>query len=133
MQNKKIKAPTWFQDLYSEAEEEKKDLFEYLSSVIGYGPEWCEQNIRNCLEKLGSEDREHTIERLGKLDTITRYAWSRFYYENWNQLKDYLKRGASEYNLKKKIIEFSSPNIFQRFSNQANKLKRKIKDKISVL
>jgi len=130
--SKKIKAPKWFQDLYNEAEEERKDLFEYLSGVIGYGPEWCEKNIRNCLERLGSEDREYTIERLGKWDTITRYAWSRFYYENWNDIKDFIKRGESDYNLRKKIIEFSAPNIFQRFSKRANKLKRQIKDRISI-
>lgn len=127
---KKIKAPKWFQNLYGEAEEERKDLFEYLSGVIGYGPEWCEQNIKNCLERLKPEDREHTIERLCRLDTITRYAWSRFYYENWNDIKDFIKRGTSEYNLKKKTVEFLTPNIFQRFSNQAKKLKRKIRDKI---
>ncbi len=105
--SKKIKAPKWFQDLYAEAEEERKDLFEYLSGVIGYSPEWCEQNIKNCLERLGPEDRNHTIERLGRLDVITRYAWLKFYYENWNELKDFLKRDSSEYNLKKKIITLS--------------------------
>lgn len=130
--SKKIKAPKWFQDLHTEAEDERKDLFEYLSSVIGYGPQWCEQNIVSCLERLEPEDRDYTIERLGKLDTITRYAWSRFYYENWNEIKDFIKRGSSQYDLKKKIIEFSSPNIFQRFSNQAKKIKSKIRDKIKL-
>lgn len=126
--SKKIKAPKWFEDLYIEAEEERKDLFEYLSGVIGYGPEWCEKNIKTCLERLEQEDREHTIERLGRLDTITRYAWFRFYYENWNEIKDFIKRGVSEYNLRKKIIKFSTPNIFQRFSGQAGEFKKKIRD-----
>jgi len=129
MRTKKVKAPKWFQDLFSEANEEKKDLFDYLSGVVGYGPEWCEQNIKGCLERLGTEDREYTLEKLGRLDTITRYAWSKFYYENWNEIKDFLKRGISQYNLKKKIIEFSAPNIFQRFSEKVRNFKRKIKEK----
>ncbi|MFW6149884.1 MAG: hypothetical protein ACOC6D_08505 [Atribacterota bacterium] len=118
---KKFKAPQWFQELHQTAEEEKEDLFQYLSESIGYGPEWCKQNVKNCLQKLNSEDKNYTIKKLTKIDIMTNYLWSRFYYNHWEQVKDIIGRVTPEYNPKKKIIKFPQPDIIKRISQQFKK------------
>ncbi len=125
----KYKTPQWFQDLYDKIEKERKDLFECLSESIGYNQEWCKQNIEKCLERLGPEERRWARERLIKIDIMIQYAWSRLYYENWDEVKDSINMKPPEYNLRKKIIEFSRPNIFNKILVRVKKFKKSIRDK----
>lgn len=74
----KLKPPEWFKDLYSQIDKERKDLFEYFSEIIGYGPEWCGQNVEKCLERLKPREREWAIEQLNKIDVMAQYVWSHF-------------------------------------------------------
>lgn len=129
--SKKFKAPKWFQDLFGEAKEEEEDLFEYLSGVIGYGPEWCKQNVGKCLEKLKPQERIDSIAQLNKAGVAVKYAWSRFFYENWNDIKDLVSVKPPEYDSKNKIIEFNNINIFDRFSEKFNNLKKKVKKNLN--
>ncbi len=115
---KKFKAPKWFQELHYATEEEKEDLFQYLSETIGYGSEWCKQNVKNCLEKLKPEDKNYTIKKLTKIDIMTNYLWSKFYYNHWEQVRDVIGRVTPEYNSKKKIIKFPKPSMVKRVSQQ---------------
>lgn len=123
---KKFKAPKWFQNLYKEAEEEEQETLEYLSEVVGYGPDWCKENIGKCLERLDSREKESIVKQLNRADIITRYAWSKFYYENWKDVKDLIAVKLPEYNAKKKIIEFPYLSIFDKISGKVNKLKKKM-------
>lgn len=123
--SKKFKSPKWFRDLYKEAEEEEQETLEYLSGVVGYGPEWCKQNIGKCLEKLEPREKIDVIKQLNKADITTKYAWSRFYYENWDTIKDLISGKLPEYDSKKKIIEFPHFTIFEKILRKTNELKRK--------
>ncbi len=118
---KKFKAPAWFHELHCAVEEEKEDLFQYLSENIGYGPEWCKQNIKNCLQKLDSENKHYTIKKLTKIDIMTNYLWSKFYYNHWEQVKDVIGRVTPEYNSKRKIIKFPQSGIIKKASQQFKK------------
>lgn len=127
MKSKKFKAPKWFQDLYKEADEEEKESLEYLSGVIGYSSEWCKQNIGKCLDKLKPKERDSILKQLSRADMAVRYAWSKFYYEKWNEIKDLEKVKAPEYNSKKKIIEFPRINLSDKILEKTNKLKNEIR------
>lgn len=118
--SKKFKAPQWFQKAYKEAEEKEKDLFEYFSEVVGYGPEWCKQHIDRCLEKLESRERPRIISELSKLDVINKYIWSRFFYENWDKIKNLAGVKPPEYNSKKKTIRFQKITIFEKVKKSFN-------------
>lgn len=128
---KKFEAPIWFKDLYVQIKEEQDDLFEYFSEEIGYGPEWCKRNIGKCLQRLKPQERDWAGEQLNKIDIMMQYAWSRLYYENWNEIKDLIKVKSPEYNFKKKFIEFSGTTIFKEIKIRVQQVKDKIKNKIT--
>ena len=130
--SKKFKAPEWFHKLHKDTEEKEKELFEYFSEVVGYGPEWCKKNVGKCIEKLEPRERNGIIKELSGVDVAIKYAWSRFYYENWDEIKDLLNVKSPEYDDKKKIIEFSYFTISDKFSNHAKKIKRKIKKNLEI-
>lgn len=130
--SKKFKAPDWFQKAHNEAEEKEKELFGYFSEVVGYGAEWCKQNVGKCIEKLESRERNNIIRDLNKIDINNRYIWSRFFYENWNEIKDLVGIKPPEYDSKKKIIKFSALTVSDKFSRQVNKFKNKVRKNLSL-
>ncbi len=118
--SKKFKAPRWFQKAHNEVEKKEKELFGYFSEVVGYGAGWCKQNIGKCIEKLEPRERSGIIKDLNKIDINNRYIWSRFFYENWNEIKDLIDIKLPEYDSKKKIIKFPKITIFDKAKKNLN-------------
>lgn len=123
--SKKFKAPNWFHKAFDEAEKREKEVFEYFSERIGYGVDWCKQNVGKCIEKLEPRERSNIIRELNRVDIANKYAWSRFFYENWDKIKELVNTGPPEYDSRKRIIKFSNITISDKVLEQARKFKWK--------
>ena len=128
--SRKFNAPGWFQKAHKEVEEKEKELFGYFSEIVGYGVEWCKQNVGKCIKKLELREKDNIIKDLNKIDVTNKYIWSRFFYENWDEIKNLINVKLPKYDSKKKIIKFPVLTVSDRFSKQVNNLKKKVKNQL---
>lgn len=91
MRNKTKKAPAWFIDLmknqFGEAQKE-------IAKILDVSPEWIIQNegrdIKDFIKEkrrqgqLNREDQKKLAWLLAHMEHISKYAWSRFRLENWD-------------------------------------------------
>lgn len=130
--SRKFKAPDWFQGAYKEVEEKERELFGYFSEVVGYGVEWCKQNIEKCIEKLEPRERGNIIKEFNKIDITNKYLWSRFFYENWDKIRDLIHVKPPEYDSKRKVIKFPKITMSDKILREVDSLKKKVKKNLNL-
>jgi len=131
----KNKAPNWFIKLFSEGQFESKKMEKYVTDIVGYGRSWCEQNTEMVDKMLTNKQKDTVNGIMDRIETIKKYAWSRYFYENWELVKGSIKSPLSNasYDNKKQIIIISEPSVFKKAIARAGQMmakgivKRKIK------
>lgn len=133
---KKIyKAPKWFVKLFDEGIMESKKLEDHITGIVGYGRHWCDQNQAKVDEILTDKQKDKANEIMDRIEAIKKYAWSRYFYENWSSIKSLVTSPLSNanYDEKNQNIIISDPNIFKKVISKISEkiseslIKRKIK------
>ena len=123
-----IKPNKNFINFFNKAEEARKDMPKFLAKMTGYNENFCKKNISKAMEALNEEQKEEIDNKFIYAQVIKQHLWAKFYYLNFEKIKDYLLPPATVlYNEKKKVIELSDDKEMQA------KLKRLVSDFKNVI
>ena len=111
MATKTLKPSLAFIKLYEKAEKARLSVPQSLSKMTNYNTEWCRKNMAKATASI-TEDQMREIE--GKFlwaQIISSKMWANFYFENFEEVRDYLKiPDLINYDPKTKKVTLQDPN-----------------------